>query len=177
MRTNSASRLAHRFRYIVLVFLWLLLQSGDPGCGPATPPAPNPCENRVRLDFTPPSVISYGTLDEIKVRTPAARKTCHADYTVKFRWANEERARTDGSRPPMDWMYGVEGSGIFGEPSVSVARMDGMYLWTAYLSQGSKNNPNEYVHYVAAVSASPLAVEIRDAVWISGYVMYTPYTP
>ncbi len=104
--------------------------------------------------------------------TPNARKDCHADIDLLFGWADPEKRENDPYKPSLSWTFQVF-PGFFYFPAASAAMLekeDG-YWWHAEISEGAKNQDDEFVQYQIVGSLG----SINDEILIKASISYVPY--
>jgi hypothetical protein len=101
--------------------------------------------------------------------------SCHADFFVEYRWADDERAKNDIVEPPLDVLF-VTTLGYFPQAEYeqkSYVNKEGMHCWALYESQAAdKNNhsPDSYgvrISYLGDTGGDSLYNKVRCLVKIN----------
>lgn len=104
--------------------------------------------------------------------TPDARKDCHAEFELLFGWADPVKRETNQFKPSLDWTFQTYPGFFFfpAAPAVLWEQEDG-YWWHAEVSEGAKNQDDEYVQYQIVGTLG----STNDEIMIKASIKYVPY--
>ncbi|MEP7235100.1 MAG: hypothetical protein ABI778_07370 [Ignavibacteriota bacterium] len=109
--------------------------------------------------------------------TPAARNDCEATYTFIFRWADENRSKSDSTQPPLsdlEHSFGPEDQFAYFAHPVPTRSLESKeyYIWSIKFSIGNKNTSLPATRYGVHVNVESTKPE--DSIRIGATIAYYP---
>jgi hypothetical protein len=144
--------------------------------------SPDPCSSEDRKAVEQELILEpRGTTpDSVILKTPEARKDCHAHFTLSFAWADGARRQFENTTPPVDYKFRLDylGSTFFAPPPRCAMAADGDGCWcTADLSVGAKTEVEPFVKYVIEAWTYERPSVVAGSVRVRLSIGYTPYQP
>jgi hypothetical protein len=128
------------------------------------------CGTKMTADTT--LILKASGPTNFSLVTPDARKDCHAEFELFFGWADPAKRETDQFKPSLDWTFQVfPGFFYFPAAPAELWEQEDGYWWHAEVSEGAKNQDDEYVQYQIVGTLG----SINDEIMIKASIKYVPY--
>lgn len=149
---------------ILISFTFVLLVSCD------STTDNNDCGTKSKIDTTATLSASGSTV--FSFVTPPARKDCHAEFDLLFGYADPAKRESDPSKPSLDWTFQIyPGFFYFIAPNAELWEKEDGYWWHAEISEGAKNQDEDYVQYQIECTLS----SINHDIMIKAEIKYNNY--
>lgn len=161
---SGIEQLRYFIASILICFSFLLLISCDSSTDS------NDCGPKTKIDTT--ATLSADGSTVFSFVTPPARKDCHAEFDLLFGYADPVKRESDPTKPSLDWTFQVyPGFFYFIAPNAELWEKEDGYWWHAEISEGAKNQDDEYVQYQIECTLG----NVNHDIMIKAEIKYNPY--